>query len=181
MPQRERNILGVINSYGKQLLGFIRSKVTSDEDAEDILQDIWYQVSTHEELDAIESMSGWLYRVSKNKIADRFKKKKSDSLEDYSFFSDDGELHFKEILLADSHTPEDEYQKDLFWEVLYMALDELPENQRLVFVQNELDDKTLQQIALEENVPLKTIISRKGYAVKHLRQRLNEFYSELGK
>ena len=168
-----------VNQYGKQLLGFIRGKVETDEDAEDVLQDVWYQLSKLDELISIESISGWLYRVAKNKITDRFRKKKSEALDDFSFESEDGEINFKDILLTDSRTPEDEYFKKLFWDELMHALDELPEKQRSVFIQNELDDMSLQSIADQSGENIKTIISRKGYAVKHLRERLTNLYHDI--
>jgi RNA polymerase sigma factor (sigma-70 family) len=179
MPeQRKDTIIETINRYGTQLLAFIRGRVSSDEDAEDVLQDVWYQLSDVEEPDAIDSMSGWLYRVARNKITDKFRKKKSEYLEDFFLDSDDGEIDFREILLADTRTPEDEYVKRLFWEELQEALEELPEKQRAVFIKNELEEMTLQQIADESGENIKTIISRKGYAVKYLRDRLNELYND---
>ena len=124
-------------------------------------------------------MSGWLHRVARNKITDSYRKKKPDLLDDYSYEDEDGELGFKDILLADTSDPETQYIRDLFWEELFAALDELPHNQKQVFVWNELEDKTLQQIADATNENIKTIISRKGYAVKHLRKRLQTLYDEL--
>lgn len=178
MPEQQQTIIQTINKYGAQLLGFIRGRVATDEDAEDVLQDVWYQLSNMEELETIESISGWLYRVARNKITDRFRKKKSESLEDFSLESDDGDMDFREILLADARTPEDEYFKRLFWDELMQALDELPEKQRSVFIKNELEDMTLQEIADEAGEKLKTIISRKGYAVRYLRERLDELYND---
>ncbi len=160
------------------MLGFIRGKVSTDEDAEDVLQDVWYQFSNLDEVISIESVSGWLYRVAKNKITDRFRKKKSERLEDFAIESEDGDISFKDILLADTRTPEDEYFKKIFWDELMHALQELPEKQRSVFVQNELEDKSLQSIADQTGESIKTIISRKGYAVKHLRERLNALYTD---
>lgn len=178
MVKKRSNIVQTVNQYGRQLLGFIRGKVATDEDAEDIIQDVWYQFSNVEEADTIESVSGWLYRVAKNRITDTFRKKKPEHIEDYAFESEDGEMNFKDILLAETTTPEDEFFKKMFWEELMNALEELPEKQRSVFVQNELEDKTLQQIADATGENLKTIISRKGYAVKHLRNRLNDLYND---
>jgi len=172
-------IAATIKEYGKRLFGFIRGKVNSDEDAEDILQDVWYQLSNAVNIDEIEQMSGWLHRVARNKITDSYRKKKPELLDDFSYENEDGELGFKDILLSDTSDPETQYIRDLFWEELFAALDELPENQKQVFVLNELEDKTLQQIAGATGENLKTIISRKGYAVKHLRKRLQILYDEL--
>jgi len=178
MTEQKQNIVQTVNQYGQQLLAFIRGKVATDEDAEDVMQDVWYQLSNVDEVLSIESISGWLYRVAKNKITDRFRKKKTEHLEDFFFESDDGEINFKDILLADARTPEDEYFKKIFWDELMNALQELPEKQRNVFIQNELEDKSLQAIADQTGESIKTIISRKGYAVKHLRERLNNTYNE---
>ena len=174
-----QNIIQAIQDYGRQLFGFIRSRVKTNEDAEDILQDVWFQFSNQPEAEAIESVSGWLYRVARNKITDRYRKKKNELLEDYSFYNEDGDVNFKEILLADNNNPETEHLRQLFWEELFSALDELPENQRRVFIQNELEDVTLQQIADKEGEKLKTIISRKRYAVLHLRKRLEALYNDI--
>jgi len=178
MAEKKQTIVQTVGLYGKQLLGFIRGKVNSDEDAEDILQDVWYQYSNLDEVEAIESVSGWLYRVAKNKITDRFRKKKPERLEDYSYENESGEINFKEILLADPQNPDDAFFKKMFWEELMSALEDLPEKQRQVFVQNELEEKSLQDIADESGENIKTIISRKGYAVKALRERLNDLYND---
>ena len=175
-----KSIASATNEYGKRLFSFIRGKVNSVEDAEDILQEVWFQLSNLSSIDEIESISGWLYSVARNKITDLFRKKKSKSLDDFSFENEDGELSFKEILLLDdSGNPDVAFFKELFWKELLAALDELPENQRQVFMLNELEDMTLQEIADQSHENLKTVISRKGYAVKHLRKKLNYLYNEL--
>ncbi len=179
MAGRQQNIIQAIQNYGRQLFGFIRSRVKTNEDAEDILQDVWYQFSNQPEREAIESVSGWLYKVARNKITDRYRKKKNESLEDYSFYDEEGGLNFKEMLLADNNNPETEHLRQLFWEELFAALDELPENQRSVFTRNELEDMTLQEIADKDGEKLKTIISRKRYAVLHLRKRLESLYNDI--
>jgi len=174
----KQNIVKTITDYGKGLFSFIRGRVKTEEDAEDILQDVWYQLSNVVDIDDIEQMSGWLFRVAKNKIIDKYRKKSPGALEDLEYENEDGGFDFNDILLADDDDPESVYLKDLFWQELFIALDELPEAQRQVFVWNELEDKTLQQIADETGDNLKTIISRKGYAVKYLRQRLETFYND---
>jgi len=176
---RQQNILSAIKNYGKQLFGFIRSRVKSDEDAEDILQDVWYQLSNQPEVEALESVSGWLYRVAKNKIVDRSRKKKTEFINDFGFEDADGEFHLPDILMVDNQNPETEHLRQLFWEELFAALEELPENQRNVFIWNELEEMTLQQIADKENENIKTIISRKRYAVMHLRNRMEYLYNEI--
>ncbi|MCF2503019.1 sigma-70 family RNA polymerase sigma factor [Dyadobacter sp. CY107] len=178
MSQKRPNIIQTVSSYSKQLMGFIRQRVNSDEDAEDILQDVWFQLSSVPEIEAIEQIGSWLYRVARNRIIDKYRKQKPDSLEDYGYEDDEGEFYFKDILLADGNTPETVYMKDLFWEELTIALQELPENQRQVFIWNELEDQTFQEIADRTGENIKTLISRKRYAVQHLRQRLETLYQE---
>lgn len=177
--QPRRNIAQTVKDYGQRLFGFIRGRVKTDEDAEDILQDVWYQLSNAVDVDEIEQLSGWLFQVARNRIIDRYRKKGTDSLEDFTYESEDGIVDFREILMADDGNPEDEFMREVFWQELFKALNELPENQKQVFVQSELEGKKLKQIAAEQDEKLKTIISRKGYAVKHLRKRLATLYDEL--
>lgn len=179
MSPKQSGISHAVAEYGRALFGFIRSRVSSDADAEDLLQDVWMQFSSRPEGEAIEQVSGWLYRVARNKIIDRYRKGSTDALEDMMVESEEGEFNFGELLLAVEDDPDLRMLRDLFWEELEAALAELPENQRLVFVQNELEDKTLREIAEEQNENIKTIISRKRYAVQHLRERLETIYHEL--
>ena len=176
----QQNILETIKQYGGKLFGFIRNRVDSHEDAEDVLQDVWQQLSSVVNLEEIEQMSGWLHTVARNKITDRRRKKSPERLDDLNYETDDGGFDLGEIFLADSNgDPESEYLREIFWQELFAALDELPVAQREVFMWNELEDQTLQQIADKTGQNLKTIISRKGYAVKHLRKRLQTLYDEL--
>ena len=178
--QKRFSITNTVQQFGNKLFGFIRGKVKSNEDAEDILQDVWFQLSNFSNVDELENMSAWLYSVARNKVTDKFRKKTIDSLEDYTYQTDDDETAFKEILLLDdTNNPELKLFKEHFWNQLMVALDELPEKQREVFVLNEIEDLTLQQIADSKGENLKTIISRKGYATKHLRNKLNYLYQEL--
>ncbi len=174
-----QKLIGTVKDYGNRLFRFIRGRVKSNEDAEDILQDIWFQLSNAVNIDEIEQMSGWLFQVARNKITDKYRKKTTQSIEDLSFKDEDGEIAFMDILLESNFNPETEYLRDVFWEELMHALDELPENQKLVFVLNEMEDLTLQQIADQSGENLKTIISRKAYAVKYLRKRLESIYDEI--
>jgi len=178
--QKQNTISQTITKFGKQLFSFIKNKVNIVEDAEDILQEVWYQFSNLTNLDALENTSAWLYAVSRNKITDFYRKKKTDNLEDYTYENEEGDFSIKDVLLLDdSNNPELAIFKELFWDELLKALEDLPENQRYVFIQNEIEDKTMQEIADESGENLKTIISRKGYAVKHLRKKLLPLYNEL--
>lgn len=140
----------------------------SEEDAEDILQEVWFQLSRIINLDEIENINAWLHRVARNKITDNYRKSASQATE---------ELEDLDLLIHEG-LPDDEMFKELFWDELFSALDELPEKQRVVFLKNELEDRTLQEIADESGENLKTIISRKRYAVQHLRQKLQRLYDE---
>lgn len=175
---RERKISNVISEYGNRLFRFVRGRVPNNADAEDITQEVWYQLSKVVELDTIEQISGWIFRVARNRITDSYRKKSPDLLLDKNIENDEGGFNFKEILMADSISPEDENLKEIFWEELFRALDELPENQKNVFVWNELEDETFQEIADRTGDNIKTLISRKRYAVQHLRKRLDELYQE---
>ena len=173
----DRNKKGTsIKEYGKKLFAFIRGRVRTEEDAEDILQDVWYQL--YNTTEAIDQVGAWLYRVARNKIIDRYRKKSPELLDDQSYEDEEGELHLKEILLADPGNPETEYLKSLFWTELNKGLDELPQEQKEVFVLNELEGLTFAEIAARTGENIKTLISRKGYAVKHLRVRLQTLYDE---
>lgn len=180
--KNSRSFTDIVKTYGSQLLRFVKGRVKKTEDAEDILQEVWYQFSRLTNMDELENAGAWLYAVTRNKITDSYRKKKSESLDELIAGDDDSESTFpiRQLLLADdSNNPELKLFKDIFWDELMKALDELPEKQRRVFVLNELEEKTLQEIAVMENENLKTIISRKGYAVKHLRIRLRSLYEEL--
>lgn len=177
-PSRQ-NIIRVVKDYGKKLFGFIRGKVNSDEDAEDILQDVWYQFTNASATQTIEQVSGWLFTVARNRITDKYRKQKPVLLDDLGYTDEEGDNFMQDILLAQDDDPAVSGLRKLFWEELFTALDELPEKQRQVFIWNELEDLTLQQIADQEGENLKTIISRKRYAVQHLRKRLETIYTEL--
>lgn len=181
MSEQQTNSFGkMVQQFGTKLFGFVRGKVKTKEDAEDILQDVWYQFSKLTDIDELENTGAWLFQVARNKVTDRYRKKTTDSLEDYVYENDNGDFSFKDILLLDDrNNPELGVFKELFWQELMVALDELPANQREVFVLNEIEDMTMQEIADQTGENLKTIISRKGYAVKHLRNRLRYLYQEL--
>jgi RNA polymerase sigma factor (sigma-70 family) len=173
------SIKTTVKSYGKKLFSFIRNRVGTNEDAEDIIQDVWYQLS---KLDSglPEQIGAWLYRVAQNKIIDKYRKQKPDSIEDYSYEDEDGEMNFRDILLSDeSDDAETVYLKKLFWDELFVALSELPKAQRDVFVKNEIEDKKLKDIADEIGDNIKSVISRKRYAVIYLRERLRSLYEEI--
>ncbi|HVW96838.1 MAG TPA: RNA polymerase sigma factor [Mucilaginibacter sp.] len=183
MPEENhKNIIQAIGAYGKNLLSFIRRRVNSDADAEDILQDVWYQFTSVVNSEPIEQTGAWLYRVARNKILDKHKKHRETLLDDMLLGredEDDDTSDFKAILMTESDTPETEYLRNLFWEQLFFALDELPPEQRDVFIWHELDDVPFSEIAENTGVNVQTLVSRKRYAVLHLRKRLKQLYEEI--
>jgi RNA polymerase sigma factor (sigma-70 family) len=175
-----KNISAVINHFGKRLMGFIRQRVNNEADAEDILQDVWYQLSANLDAEPIEQVSSWLFTVARNRITDNYRKKKPELPGDL-FIGDDEEwsLTFGNFLLDRSNDPEREHLRGLFWKTLQDALDELPQEQREVFVWNELEDRSFREIADLTGEKVNTLISRKRYAVLHLRERLQILYDEI--
>jgi len=175
-------ITQTVKKYGSRLMSFILPKVNSREDAEDVLQDVWYQLSNITQIGDILNLGSWLYKVSNNKITDLYRKKRPERLEDFFYEDEDGELNFsfKDLMLLDnSDNPELTYYREEIWKRFNEALLELPEKQSYVFIENELKDRTLQEIAAELGENIKTIISRKQYAVKHLRKKLAYLYQEI--
>lgn len=177
--ERENYINTVFRGLSRQLFGFIRKRVNSTEDAEDILQEVFYQFAGNTE--PIEQASSWLYRVAKNKITDNYRKKKLPLADDLfgSAESEDGIAEWKEILLANDSNPEMSLLRNIFWEELKAALDELPENQREVFISHEIEDISFRELEEKTGVPVATLITRKRYAVLHLRKRLANLKNEL--
>jgi RNA polymerase sigma factor (sigma-70 family) len=185
-----KNITSVISRFGKRLLGFIRQRVASEADAEDILQDVWYQLTTTVDTEPIEQVSGWLFAVARNKIIDRYRKKRPESLDmllqsgggsggDARSNSGEDGPDLAGILFDNSSNPETANLRALFWKVLQEALEELPEEQRTVFVWHELDGLSFKEIADLTGENVNTLISRKRYAVIHLRERLLTLYHEI--
>jgi RNA polymerase sigma factor (sigma-70 family) len=175
----KQNIIRAVRDYGKRLFYFIRGRVDTDEDAEDILQDVWYRFSKLMNSEPVEQTSAWLYRVARNRIIDKYRRPQPGSFEE--LFTDDEESEFDlgEILLTEKATPETEYLRNLFWEQLFSALDELPGEQKQVFVWNELEDISFHEISKRTGEKINTLISRKRYAVLHLRKRLEQLYKEI--
>jgi len=177
--QPKVDLIQAVQDYGNRLFSFIRNRVKSDEDAEDILQDVWYKLSNTSEAEPIEQLGSWLFTVARNRITDMYRKQKPASLDDFVYEDEDGEINYKDILLSDFKSPEDEELKKMFWAEFSKALDELPKEQKDAFLQNEMEDKTFREMAEESGESIKTLISRKRYAVLHLREKLDSLYNEL--
>jgi len=168
---KANSITVIVNDYRRRLLGFIRKRVTNEADAEDILQDVFYQLLGNKE--PIDQVASWLFTVARNKIIDS-KRKKLPLSTDFLFSNteDDEMGEWMNILLDDSSNPETVYLRNLFQETLKEALNELPEDQKQAFVLNELDGIPFKQISDETRIPINTLISRKRYAVLYLREKL---------
>ena len=177
--ERNRNITNTIKSMSKKLFGFIKQRVASNEDAEDILQDVFYQFAGNPE--PIEQTTAWLYKVARNKITDSYRKQKLPLADDVlqTAETDDDSFDWREIMFSNDSTPETEYLRNLFWEELKIALDELPAEQRDVFIQNEIDGIAFKDMAAASGESVATLISRKRYAVLHLRSKLSVLKDEL--
>lgn len=177
--ERNNNITRTIKAIRNQLLGFIKKRVDNQEDAEDILQDVFYQFAGNTE--PIEQVTGWLYKVTRNKIIDSYRKQKLPLADDmFSNIESEEDLEdWREFLLPADGNPETTYLRNLFWEALQNALDELPAEQRDVFIQNEMEGIPFKDIEQQTGVSVATLISRKRYAVLHLRERLAVLKDEL--
>ena len=176
--EQKRNITNIIGDYSKRLLGFIRKRVSNEADAEDILQDVFYQLAGNTQ--PIEQLTAWLFRVARNRIVDVKRKHKPELLDDlYASKGDDDMLGWTDLLTDLDNTPESTYLRSIFWETLYAALDELPAEQKQVFVLNELEGVPFKDIAEQTGATVNTLLSRKRYAVLHLRERLQVLRDEL--
>ena len=170
--------------YRERLLKFIRSRVRALEDAEDILSEVFCNFARVNELaNPVEQTAAWLYRAARNKIIDHYKKKKDVP---FSLFVDGDDSEENEdlsdiidILSADEATPETEALRAFVWDAIKSALDELPEAQRDIFIQTEFEGLAVKEIAEKTGVPVNTLLSRKHYAVKFLRERLREVYNAM--
>ncbi|MCE2894952.1 MAG: RNA polymerase sigma factor [Flammeovirgaceae bacterium] len=167
-----------------KLLGFIRSRVSSVEEAEDILQDVFFQfVSGFETIESLDRVTSWLYSVARNKIIDRYRRDASrPQRTDFELVSgreDDVPLTLQDILPDLDNTPESTLLREAIWDEITDALAELPADQREIFIQNEMEEKSFREIADETGVSINTLLSRKRYAILALRKRLQRFYDDV--
>ena len=183
MNERDRDMTATIVRERTRLGNFIRRRVRNQSDAEDILQDVFHEFVQAYRLPApIEQASAWLFRVARNRIIDRFRKKKEQplvELSDDDTAADEGDYRLDLALPAHDAGPEALYARSVLLEALQAALDELPANQREVFIAHELEGRSFKDMAAETGVAINTLLARKRYAVLHLRARLQTTYDEL--
>ena len=176
------NIAEIIKNQGSRLKGFIRKRVRTTEDADDILQEVYYQLLDADRLmKPIDQISAWLFTVARNRITDLYRKKKPELMPEY-LSETEGESLFaemSELMFDNGSTPETDYLRSLVWTELDKALTELPEEQRLVFEMTEMKGFSFKAISEQTGVPVNTLISRKRYAVLYLRERMQLIYDEL--
>jgi len=178
--KQDVRITEVVEREQSRLRNFIRRRVPDSGEVEDILQDVFYElVEANRLLMPIEHVTGWLFRVARNRITDLFRKKRPESLNDAVVVDDEGEsLQLEELLPSPDMGPEAQYARSVLLEELELALDELPEEQREVFVAHEVEGRSFKEIEAETGVGMNTLLSRKRYAVLHLRRRLQDVYNE---
>jgi RNA polymerase sigma factor (sigma-70 family) len=180
MTEKDREITATILRERSRLGGFIRRRVRDQTDAEDILQDVFHEFVEACRLPApIEHASAWLFQVARNRIVDRFRKKKEESLETRGASDEDDEgLRLDLALPADDGGPEAAYARSVLIEALEEALAELPKNQREVFIAHEIEGISFKALSAQTGVGVNTLLARKRYAVLHLRERLQTVYDE---
>jgi RNA polymerase sigma factor (sigma-70 family) len=178
--KQDQQISEVVEREQSRLRNFIRRRVPDPRDAEDIVQDVFYElVEANRLLMPIEHVTGWLFRVARNRITDLFRKKKPESFSDAAIEDEDGELlQIEDLLPSPEDGPEALYARNVLLEELELALDELPDEQREVFVAHELEGQRFKEISAASGVSVNTLLSRKRYAVLHLRGRLQAIYDE---
>jgi RNA polymerase sigma factor (sigma-70 family) len=181
--EQDQRISEVAKREQSRLRNFIRRRVPDPRDAEDILQDVFYElVEANRLLMPIEHVTAWLFRVARNRITDLFRKKKPESFSDSARADEDEELlQLEDLLPSPDAGPEALYARNVLLDELELAVDELPEEQREVFVAHELEGRSFKEMAAETGVSVNTLLSRKRYAVLRLRERLQSSYDELTK
>jgi RNA polymerase sigma factor (sigma-70 family) len=178
----DRRISEVVKRERSRLSNFIRRRVPDPLDAEDVLQDVFYRlVEANRLLMPIEHITGWLFRVARNRITDLFRKKEPENFSDLAVADDDEMLRFEDLLPSPDDGPEALFARNVLLEDMKMALAELPQEQREVFLAHEIEGRSFKEIAEKSGVSVNTLLSRKRYAVLQLRERLQQAYDEFEK
>jgi len=181
MTERDRQISEIIAEEGSRLRNFIRKRVPDEADAEDVLQEVFFEViEAYRLMEPVQQWSAWMFRVARNRIIDLFRKKRLGTFaSDPAAVSSEGEtLRLEEVLPSPDAGPAEAYARTVLLEELEEALDELPEEQREVFIAHEIDGYSFKDIAARTGISVNTLLSRKHYAVVHLRRRLQAIYNE---
>ena len=184
MTEQDQRISEAIARDGNRLRSFIRRRVADRGEAEDILQDVFYElVEAYRMMRPVEQVTGWMFRVARNRIIDLFRRKKREALRtEQEMLTEEGEtLLLEELLPSPDAGPDSVYARNLLLQALEDALDELPAEQREVFITHEVMGYSFKELAEECGVGVNTLLSRKHYAVKHLRERLRDIYEEFGR
>ena len=183
MTEQDRQISQVVAEQRSRLRNFIRRRVPDPSDAEDIVQEVFYElVEANRLLMPIEHVTGWLFRVARNRITDLFRKKKPVTFSDTAVADEDGELlQIEDLLPSPDAGPEALYFRNVLLDELELALDELPSEQREVFIAHELEGRSFKELSAKTGVSVNTLLSRKRYAVLHLRERLQSIHDEFMK
>jgi RNA polymerase sigma factor (sigma-70 family) len=181
--QQDLRIVEIVRREQSRLRHFIRRRVPDPRDAEDVLQEVFYElVEANRLLMPIEHVTGWLFRVARNRITDLFRKKKPERFSEGTVPNEDEEpLRIEDLLPSPEAGPDALYARQVLLEALELALDELPEEQREVFVGHEVEGRSFKEMAAASGVSVNTLLSRKRYAVRHLRERLQRTYEEFSK
>ena len=183
LVEQNRQISEVIAEERARLRNFIRRRVPNEADVEDLLQEVFYElVEANRLLMPIDYVTGWLFRVARNRITDLFRKKRPETFSDRAVEGEDGELlQIEDLLPSPDAGPEALYVRNVLLDELESALDELPDEQREVFVAHELEGRSFKELSAESGVNVNTLLSRKRYAVLHLRERLQSIHDEFTK
>ena len=179
----QKHIEKLVKEEEGRLLGFIRKRVSDEEDARDIAQDVYYQLTVgFNDIRSVASLSSWLFSVARNRITDHYRKKKTENFSDQVVKAKDeagAPLMLEDILPALTRSPEDEYMRGVIWEAIEASLERLPEKQAEVFVMNEFEDMSFKEISELTGEGINTLLSRKRYAVTYLREQLRELYKQI--
>jgi RNA polymerase sigma factor (sigma-70 family) len=183
MTEQDRQISEIVGKERSRLRNFIRRRVPDPSDAEDIVQEVFYElVEANRLLMPIEHVTSWLFRVARNRIIDLFRKKKPELFSDQAVENEEGEmLDIEDLLPSPDAGPEALYFRNVLIDELELALGELPDEQREVFVAHELEGRSFKELSAESGVNVNTLLSRKRYAVLHLRERLQNIHDEFTK
>ena len=181
--EQDHRIAETVERERARLRNFIRRRVPDEGEAEDVLQDVFYElVVAYRLMKPIENAGAWLFRVARNRITDLFRKRRPEALPSGQVASEDGELlRLDDLLPSPEAGPEAAYVRTVLLEELEEALDELPEEQREVFVAHEIEGRSFKELAAESGLSVNTLLSRKHYAVLHLRERLRDIYDQFAK